>query len=65
MLGGNQTGEKRWAFDAGDRIDSDPIVSDGYVYFGANKKIYCIKAEQGDTGSWPMFKYNAARTGAK
>jgi len=41
----------------------------GYVYIGAKggakSALYCLKAAEGDTGSWPMFKYNAARTGAK
>jgi hypothetical protein len=36
-----------------------------YVYVGSyDNKIYCLNAADGDTGSWPMFKYNNERTGA-
>jgi len=28
------------------------------------KLYYCLKAAEGDTGSWPMFKNNPERTGS-
>ena len=55
-----------WIFNDGENNSySSPVVSDGYVYVGVASKIYCLKAAEGDTGSWPMFKYNLARTGAR
>jgi outer membrane protein assembly factor BamB len=49
-----------------DQVNSSPAVKDGYVYVGCHDgKVYCFKAADGDTGSWPMFRYNLARTGAK
>jgi hypothetical protein len=30
-----------------------------------DKKVYYLNAATGDTGEWPMFKYNAEGTGAK
>lgn len=72
-----QTGDRVWEFksvyfeNSPGRLSiplySSPAVSDGYLYVGGGDdgKIYCLKATAGDTGSWPMFKYNPARTGAK
>ena len=61
-----QTGEKVWAFTSGHFVESSPAVSGGYVFIGSgDSKVYCLKAASGDTGSWPMFKYNPERTGAK
>jgi outer membrane protein assembly factor BamB len=44
---------------------SAPVVSGGYVYMMGGGKVYCIRAQEGDAGSWPMYKYNPARTGAR
>ena len=40
-------------------------LSDGrFVYVtGYSGTVYCFKAGEGDEGSWPMFRGNAARTG--
>ena len=60
------TGEKVWAIETERDIDSSPAVSGGYVYVGSDDdNVYCFKTAEGDTGSWPMFKYNPERTGAK
>jgi len=41
-------------------------VSGGHLFVGNyDGKVYCLNAREGDTGSWPMFGYNAERTGAK
>ena len=64
-------GEKVWEFQTGDGVGSygvasSPAVSGGYVYVGSDDgKIYCLNAANGDEGSWPMFRYNSQRTGAK
>jgi len=56
----------RWEFATGDVVESSPAVSGGYVYVGSvDGKVYCLKAAEGDTGSWPMFRYNLERTGAR
>jgi outer membrane protein assembly factor BamB len=60
------TGEKVWEYTTGDYVESSPVVSDGYVYVGSHdNSIYCLSAATGDTGSWPMFGYDIARTGQK
>ena len=64
------TGEKVWkyqtaAYDDDRWVRSSPVVLDGLVYVAGRYILYCLKAAEGDTGSWPMFKYNAARTGAR
>jgi len=59
------TGEKVWGFATVHEVFSSPAVSGGYVYVGCdNGKVYCLRAAVGDTGSWPMFRYNPERTGA-
>jgi hypothetical protein len=60
------TGAEVWKFATGDNVDSSPASTTGYVYTGSfDGKIYCLKAADGDTGSWPMFRYNPERTGAR
>lgn len=61
----SNTGKIIWVFATEGWVDSSPVVSGGYVYVGSYGKVYCLKAAEGDTGSWPVFKYNPARTGAK
>jgi hypothetical protein len=44
---------------------SSPAVCGGYLYVGGDDhKLHCFKAAEGDTGCWPMFKYNPERTSA-
>ena len=59
-----KTGDYVWEFPISSG-NSSPAVYGGYVYIGSASKVYCLKAADGDTGSWPMFKYNPARTGSK
>ncbi len=59
-----QTGVSVWEFATNYWIYASPVVANGYAYIGsADKKMYCIFSEPDDTGSWPMFKHNPARTG--
>jgi outer membrane protein assembly factor BamB len=59
-------GEKVWSFQTEDFVESSPAVSEGYVYVGSlDDKVYCLNAAKEDVGSWPMFRYNPQRTGAK
>ena len=60
------TGDKVWeyaTYETAGYFNSSPAVSGGRVYVGSGD-IYCLKAADGDTGSWPMFQYNPERTGA-
>jgi len=58
------TGAKEWEFTIGGHVYSYPAVSGGYVYVGSSdNKLYCLNAAEGDSGSWPMFRQNNARTG--
>ena len=58
------TGAKVWAVETGGPVFSSPAVENGYVYFGSNDgTIYCVSAQDNDTGSWPMFQFDAARSG--
>jgi hypothetical protein len=58
------TGAKEWEFTTGSDVRSSPAVSGGYVYVGSSdNKVYCLNAADGDSGSWPMFRQNNARTG--
>ncbi|HUT13058.1 MAG TPA: PQQ-binding-like beta-propeller repeat protein [Thermoguttaceae bacterium] len=42
------TGEARWQFTAGARIDSPPTVHRGFVVFGCRDgRVYCLRAEDG------------------
>jgi outer membrane protein assembly factor BamB len=56
----NVWGEKK-SFDF---ILNAPVVSEGYLY-GIGAGLFCFKAAEGDTGSWPMFQCNPQRTGAQ
>ena len=61
-----ETGNKVWKFQTDDSVKASPVLSDGYVFVGStDESLYCLKAADEDTGSWPMFKGNAARTGAR
>jgi len=74
-----QTGSIVWEFDIASKESyvtmnaGSPVVSGGFVYVGSqlivgdqySNKLYCIEAAEGDTGSWPTFKYNLARTGSR
>jgi len=42
-----------------------PVVADGQVYFLGEGQLYCIRAAEGDGGSWPMFRLDPARTAAR
>jgi outer membrane protein assembly factor BamB len=42
------TGEPRWQFTAGARIDSPPSVRKGFVVFGSRDgRVYCLRAKDG------------------
>lgn len=44
-----ETGEARWTFTAGGRIDSPPTIHGGAVYFGsADGWVYAVRAEDGE-----------------
>jgi len=44
-----ETGQARWQFTAGGRIDSPPTVYRGLVLFGAHDGwVYCLRAEDGE-----------------
>ena len=59
-------GSKVWEYTTGVWVQSSPAVSGGNAYIGSNdNKIYCHNSATGDTGEWPMFRYNNERTGAK
>ena len=59
-------GGKVWEFETGNFVESSPAISEGYVYVGSlDDKVYCLNAAKEDNGSWPMFRYNPQRTGAK
>jgi len=61
-----ETGKKAWKFQTDNSVKAPPVVSDGYVLVGStDENLYCLKAAEDDTGSWPMFKGNAARTAAR
>lgn len=52
-----QTGEAKWTFTAGARIDSPPTVHLGRVVFGgADGWVYCVKASTGKL----VWRYRAA-----
>jgi outer membrane protein assembly factor BamB len=56
----------RWEFATGGAVGSSPAVTGEYVYVGSNDgKVYGLKATDGEAGSWPMFRYNPERTGAR
>ena len=61
------TGAVVWEYAADNfSMYGDPVVSGGFVYIGCDKnKICCLQAQEGDSGSWPMYKYNVSRTSAK
>ena len=43
------TGDKRWQFDANDRVRSPPMVADGTVFVGSHdQNLYALDAETGD-----------------
>ncbi len=43
-----RTGEPRWKFSAGGRIDSPPTYADGFVYFGSRDgAVYSVRASDG------------------
>ena len=45
-------------------IYSSPTVAGGKVYVGStDNKVYSLNAAIGDTGSWPMCRYNNAKIG--
>ncbi len=51
------SGEKKWTFTAGARIDSPPTVQDGRVLFGATDGwVYCVRAQDGEL----IWRYRAA-----
>ena len=51
------TGEKRWSFTAGGRIDSPPAYWRGRLVFGsADGSVYCLRAVDGEL----IWKYRAA-----
>ncbi|MCA9192701.1 MAG: PQQ-binding-like beta-propeller repeat protein [Planctomycetales bacterium] len=52
-----QTGEQKWQFTAGARIDSPPTVKAGRVVFGATDGwVYCLRASDGQL----IWRYRAA-----
>uniref|UniRef100_A0A7C4LPQ7 Methyltransferase domain-containing protein n=1 Tax=Schlesneria paludicola TaxID=360056 RepID=A0A7C4LPQ7_9PLAN len=52
-----QTGEARWSYTAGGRIDSPPTYWKGCVLFGsADGWVYCLRAEDGAL----LWRYRAA-----
>jgi outer membrane protein assembly factor BamB len=43
-----RSGRSVWKFIAGGRIDSPPVISDGYAVFGAaDGHVYCLRADSG------------------
>jgi len=53
------TGEEKWRFTTGDKVESSPAVANGIVYIGSNdKNLYAIDAVTGKekwrfaTGDW-------------
>ena len=57
-----------WVFQAGDIIQSSPVIdSEGTIYFGSRDN-YLYAINPGDLtpaeSAWPMFRQNAAHTGA-
>jgi outer membrane protein assembly factor BamB len=57
-----------WVFQAGDIIQSSPVIdSEGTIYFGSRDNyLYAINpgALTPAESAWPMFRQNAAHTGA-
>ena len=57
------TGELAWMYNIDDTPNS-AAVKDVYVYISSDYGIVtCLKAGEGDDGSWAMFRGNPARTG--
>ncbi len=70
------TGAVLWDYLPKDgELNGNLVVSGGKVYCGTKLKdpvtskmmnyFVCIRGQDGDTGDWPMYKYNPARTGGK
>jgi len=51
------SGEKRWSYTAGGRVDSPPTIHDGRVLFGsADGWVYCLRAADGEL----IWRFRAA-----
>jgi outer membrane protein assembly factor BamB len=51
------SGEKRWAYTAGGRVDSPPTIHEGRVLFGsADGWVYCLRAADGEL----VWRFRAA-----
>lgn len=64
------TGALVFEYDAKDSVHT-PSVDEGFVYFGIGDNsssavdgVFCVRAADGDTGSWPMFGCTPERTSA-
>jgi outer membrane protein assembly factor BamB len=52
-----ETGEERWSFTAGGRVDSPPTIYQGRALFGcADGYVYCLRADNGAL----MWRFRAA-----
>jgi hypothetical protein len=54
----SQTGEARWSFTPGGRVDSPPTIAGGQVAFGCRDGyVYCLRATDGEL----VWRFQAAR----
>ena len=53
-----------WHYKTGGPVYSSPAVAHGLVYVGSfDNNFYCLKAPDDESGAWPMYRANTARTG--
>ena len=59
------TGEQIWKAALGEteNLGSSPAIAGGMLYVGGTQ-LYFLATTADETGSWPMYRYNPARTGA-
>ncbi len=64
----NPDGTARWSFKTNGEVRSSPVIlGDGTIYIASRDgNLYAIRGEAGPAqSSWPMFRQNPQRTGAK
>jgi outer membrane protein assembly factor BamB len=58
-----ETGEKIWSYALVEHRMFPAMISEGKVFTGDSKRVYCLNAGSDEVGEWLMFHKNLHRTG--
>ena len=58
-----ETGEKIWSFALVEHRMWPAMISEGKIFTGDSKRVYCLNAGSDKAGEWLMFHKNLHRTG--